>query len=275
MFAAHLCLGNISLFNPPLLACLSSSSQDIVELRRFRLAGAEEIGRLNYIFIGNPGTGKMRRAALSVLYPSHLSMHDTASHLHALPRAAVLQTSIARVCVRLLGQLGLRTNAENESEEQKALADATAAAGAASAKSDDDHARDALALRMLQVDAEKHGAAIMAAQLIFDTARAARDAAATYEEGIRGSSVSPPDKPGTRHKATMELRPSARRQMLWRRRHQCRSSVAKCRGRAGESAQGDRSCAGSSDGSGQRSAASASAAAAAAQAAAAVPPQRV
>ena len=59
------------------------------------------------------------------------------------------------------------------------------------------------------MDAEKHGAAVMAAQLIFDTARAARDAAATYEEGICGSSVSPPDKPGTRHKATMELRTSA------------------------------------------------------------------
>ena len=59
------------------------------------------------------------------------------------------------------------------------------------------------------MDAEKHGAAVMAAQLIFDTARAARDAAATYEEGICGSSVLPPDKPGTRHKATMELRTSA------------------------------------------------------------------
>ena len=59
------------------------------------------------------------------------------------------------------------------------------------------------------MDAEKHGAAVMAAQLIFDTARAARDAAATYEEGICGSSVSPPDNPGMRHKATMELRPSA------------------------------------------------------------------
>ena len=57
--------------------------------------------------------------------------------------------------------------------------------------------------------AEKHGAAVTAAQLVLDTARAARDAAATYEEGIRGSSVSPPDKPGTRHKATMELRTAA------------------------------------------------------------------
>ena len=75
-------------------------------------------------------------------------MHDTASYLHALPRAAVLQTSIARVWARLLGQLGLRPNAEDEAEEQKALADAAAAAGAASAKSDDVLARDALALRM-------------------------------------------------------------------------------------------------------------------------------
>ena len=59
------------------------------------------------------------------------------------------------------------------------------------------------------MDAEKHGAAVMAAQLVLDTARAARDAAATYEEGICGSSVSPPDKPGTRLTATMELRTSA------------------------------------------------------------------
>ena len=76
--------------NPPLLACLSSSSQDIAELRRFHLAGAEEVGRLNYIFIGNPGTGKVRGQPLSVLYPCHLSVHDMASYLHALPRAAVL-----------------------------------------------------------------------------------------------------------------------------------------------------------------------------------------
>ena len=75
--------------------------------------------------------------------------------------------------------------------------------------SQDEHARDALALRMRQVDAEKHGTAVMVAQLVLDTARAARDAAATYEEGIRGSSVSPPDNPVMRHKATMELRPSA------------------------------------------------------------------
>ena len=59
------------------------------------------------------------------------------------------------------------------------------------------------------MDAEKHGAAVMAAQLIFDTARAARDAAATYEEGMCDSSVSHHDKPGTRHKAPMELRTSA------------------------------------------------------------------
>ena len=114
-----------------------------------------------------------------------------------MPRTAVLQTSIARVWARLLGQLGLRPNENDEAEEQKALADAAAAVGAASAKSDDERALDALALRMLQVDAEKHGAAVMAAQLIFDTARAARDAAATDEEGICGSSVSPSDKPGT------------------------------------------------------------------------------
>ena len=103
MFAAHLCLGSLPFGDPPLLACLSSSSQDVVELRRFHLAGAEEVGRLNYIFIGNPGTGKVRGQPL--LYPCHLSMHDTASHLHALPHTTVLQTSIAYVWARLLGQM--------------------------------------------------------------------------------------------------------------------------------------------------------------------------
>ena len=70
---------------------------------------------------------------------------------------------------------------------------------------------DALALRLLQVDAKRHGPAVMAAQLVRDTARAARDAASTYKEGICGSSVLPPDKPDTRHKlkATMEIRTSA------------------------------------------------------------------
>ena len=104
-----------------------------MELRHCHLAGAEDAGRLNYIFIGNPGTGEVRGKPLSVLYPCNLSMHDTASHLHALPRAAVLQTSIARVWARLLGQLGLRPNAEDETEEQKTLADAAAAAGSACA----------------------------------------------------------------------------------------------------------------------------------------------
>ena len=47
----------------PLRACLPSSSQHVVELRRFHLAGAGEVGRLNYIFIGNPGTGKVCRVA--------------------------------------------------------------------------------------------------------------------------------------------------------------------------------------------------------------------
>ena len=178
-----------------------------MELRRFHLAGAEEVGRLNYIIIGNPEAGKVRGQPISVLCPCHLSVHDTASHLHALPCTAVLQTSIARVWARLLGRLGLRPNADDEAKEQKALADTPA--GAASAKSDDERARDALALRMLLVDAEKHGAAVIAVQLVLDTARAARDAAATYEEGIRSSSVLHPDKPGTRHKATMELRTSA------------------------------------------------------------------
>ena len=100
MCAAHLLLCNLlSFVVPPLLACLSSSSQDVVELRRFHLAGAEEVGRLNNIFIGNPGTDKVRGQPLSLLYACHLSEHDTASQLHALPRAAVLpvKTSIARV----------------------------------------------------------------------------------------------------------------------------------------------------------------------------------
>ena len=74
-----------------------------------------------------------------------MSVHDMASYLHALPRTAVLQTSIARVWVRLLGQLGLRRKAENESGEQNALADAAAAAGAASA-SQSTNARETLSL---------------------------------------------------------------------------------------------------------------------------------
>ena len=97
-----------------------------MELRHFHLAGAEEVGRLNYIFISNPGTGKVRGQPLSVLYPCHLSVHDTASYLHALPRTAVLQTSIARVWVRLLGQLGScdpmqRTKRKNRRSSQMRL----------------------------------------------------------------------------------------------------------------------------------------------------------
>ena len=115
-----------------------------MELRRFHLAGAEEVGRLNYyIFIGNPGTGKVRWQPL--LYPCHLSVHDTASYLHALPRTAVLQTPIARVWARMLGQLGLRPNENDVAEEQTALADAAAAAGAASA-SQTTNARETLSL---------------------------------------------------------------------------------------------------------------------------------
>ena len=116
-----------------------------MELRRFRLAGAEEVGRLNYIFIGNSGTGKVRRQPLSVLYSCNLSVHDTASYLHALPLTAVLQTFIAYVWARLLGQLGLRPNENDEAEEQKALADAAAAAGAACA-SQTTNARETLSL---------------------------------------------------------------------------------------------------------------------------------
>ena len=61
-----------------------------MELRRFHPARAEEVGRLNYIFIGNLETGKVRGQPLSVLYHCHLSVIDSASHLHALPRTAVL-----------------------------------------------------------------------------------------------------------------------------------------------------------------------------------------
>ena len=60
---------------PPLLACLSSTSQDVVDQLHL---------------IGSPGTGKVRGQPLSVLYPCHLSVHDMTSYLHALPRAAVL-----------------------------------------------------------------------------------------------------------------------------------------------------------------------------------------
>jgi len=70
-------------FQPSLPAWLSSLRQDIVELRRFHLAGAGEVGRLNYIFIGNPGTGKVR--GQSVIYLFRLFMHDMASHVLSGP----------------------------------------------------------------------------------------------------------------------------------------------------------------------------------------------
>lgn len=243
-----------------------------MELRRFHLAGAGEVGRLNYIFIGNPGTGKVRGKPL--IYPYRLYMHAMTSHLHALPRPAVLQTSIARVWARLLGQLGLRPNAEDEAAEQKALADAAAAAGAASAKSDDERARDALALKMLQVDSEKHGAAVAAARRVLETARAARDAAATYEEGIRGFPVSLDDKPGKRHQETMILRTAA---ALRRSGEDASSAEAALRAAEAEQARARRALeaaqARQTDLS-DAAATSASAATAAAQAAAAAPPQR-
>ena len=254
------------------LPCLPSSRQDIVELRRFHLAGAGEVGRLNYIFIGNPGTGKVRGYPAIYLY--RLYMHAIASHRHALPRPAVLQTSIARVWARLLGQLGLRPNAEDEAAEQKALADAAAAAGAASVKSDDERARDALALKMLQVDAEKHGAAVAAARRVLESARAARDAAATYEEGIRGFPVSPDDLPGTRHKATMELRTAA---ALRRSGEDASSAEAALRTAEAEQARARRALEAAQARQADLSdaaATSATAAALAAQAAAAAPPQR-
>ena len=127
---------------------------------------------------------------------------------------------------------------------------------------------------MLQVDAEKHGAAVMAARLVLETARAARDAAATYEEGIRGFPVSPDDKPGTRHKATMELRTAA---ALRRSGEDVSSAEAALRAAEAEQARARRALEAAQARQADLSdaaATSASAATAAAQAAAAALPQR-
>jgi hypothetical protein len=145
--------------------------REAVTQRRHRLAGYGG-ARLNYIFIGNPGTGKVSDPFISPTRDLRLQLPPPPTPLPVHCPAA-LQTSVARIWARLQGQLGLRPNAEEEEARTQALSLAAAGAGAAATASEADRARADLAQQRAAIELGKYDTLVRAAQMVLDDRQSA------------------------------------------------------------------------------------------------------
>ena len=100
---------------------------------------------------------------------------------------------------RLLGQLGLRPNAEDEAAEQKRLAGVASQANTAAAQTEAERATADLAQQKAQVELARHDTGVAAAEKVLKVVRHARDVAASFDSACKGITARP-DTPDARHK---------------------------------------------------------------------------
>ena len=113
------------------------------------------------------------------------------------------QTTVARVWARLLGQLGLRPNAEEEERARKALADTASSTTAAAAQTEVERAAAVLQEKVEENEVELKKRAVDMCRRVVDSARLGRDAADKYVAGISGFPASR-DTPEGRYKDTIQ-----------------------------------------------------------------------